>query len=130
MRRREFISLLGGATAWPLAARAQQPGGMRRIGVLVGAADNPDIQANVGAFLQVLAQLGWTDGRNLRIDYRTGGGDADTIRKHATELVALVPGGILTAGSLALGALVQGTRVVPIVFSIVPHPGGSACVIS
>jgi putative ABC transport system substrate-binding protein len=129
MRRREFLGVLGSAAAsWPLAARAQQPEGMRRIGVLIGAADNPDIQANVGAFLQVLAQLGWTDGRNLRIDYRTGGGDADTIRKHATELVALVPDVILTAGSSTMGPLLQATSIVPIVFTIVPDPVGSGFV--
>jgi putative ABC transport system substrate-binding protein len=129
MRRREFITLLGGVAAvWPLAARAQQPERVRRIGVLIGAADSPDIQANVGAFLQVLAQLGWTDGRNLRIDYRTGGGNADTIRKHATELVALVPDVILTAGSSTMGPLLQATSTVPIVFTIVPDPVGSGFV--
>jgi putative ABC transport system substrate-binding protein len=101
---------------------------VRRIGVLIGAADSPDTQALVGAFLQVLAQLGWTDGRNLRIDYRTGGGNADTIRKHATELVALVPDVILTVGSSTMGPLLQATSTVPIVFTIVPDPVGSGFV--
>jgi putative tryptophan/tyrosine transport system substrate-binding protein len=128
MKRRDFIALGGAALAWPLAARAQQPERVRHIGVLIGAADIPDIQANVGAFLQVLAQLGWTDGRNLRIDYRSGGGNADTIRKHATELVALVPDVILTAGSSTMGPLLQATSIVPIVFTIVPDPVGSGFV--
>ena len=129
MRRRDFIAGLSvAAVAWPLAARAQQPERMRRIGVLIGAADSPDVQASVGAFLQVLAQLGWTDGRNLRIDYRTGAGNADTIRKHATELVALVPDVILTVGSSTMGPLLQATSTVPIVFTIVPDPVGSGFV--
>jgi ABC-type uncharacterized transport system substrate-binding protein len=128
MRRRDFITLLGGAAAaWPLAVRAQQPERMRRIGVLIGAADSPDNQAFVGVFLQVLAQLGWTDGRNLRIDYRTAGGNADTIRKHATELVALSDV-ILTVGSSTMGPLLQATSTVPIVFTIVPDPVGSGFV--
>jgi putative ABC transport system substrate-binding protein len=128
MRRREFLGALGGAAAsWPLGALAQQPERVRRIGVLIGAADSPDIQAFVGAFLQVLAQLGWTDGRNLRIDYRTGGGNADTIRKHATELVALSDV-ILTVGSSTMGPLLQATSTVPIVFTIVPDPVGSGFV--
>ena len=129
MRRREFMTILGGAVAvWPLAARGQQPERMRRIGVLIGAADSPDIQVLVEAFLQVLAQLGWTDGRNLRIDYRSGAGDSDAIRKHATELVALVPDVIFTVGSSTMGPLLQATSTVPIVFAIVPDPVGSGFV--
>jgi ABC transporter substrate binding protein len=108
MRRREFIKLLGGAAAaWPLAARAQQPENVRRIGVLSGAArDNPDLQARLAAFQQVLQQLDWTDGRNVRIDYRWGAGSADNMRKYAAELVALAParssnvGLIMTASPL------------------------------
>jgi hypothetical protein len=92
MKRREFISLLGGAAAaWPLAARAQQPDRMRRVGVLMTtAADDPEGQARIAAFLQGLQQWGWTVGGNVRIDYRWGGGDADRIRRYAAELVAIV----------------------------------------
>ena len=89
IRRREFVSLIGGAAAvWPLAARSQQPDSMRRIGVLTGGPrrDDPDAQANIVAFLQVLQQLGWTDGRNVRIEYRWGMGDTANIRKNAEEL--------------------------------------------
>jgi putative ABC transport system substrate-binding protein len=91
MRRRKFCELLASAAVfWPLAAQAQQPDGMRRIGVLhVGAADEPNIRARIAAFLQVLQQLGWTDGRNVRIDYRWGAGDADRLRRSAAELVGL-----------------------------------------
>ncbi len=94
MKRREFITLLGGAAAaWPLAARAQQGERMRRIGVLMSvAADDPEGQARLAAFLQGLQQLGWTDGRNVRIDTRWGAGDAERIRRYAAELVALAPG--------------------------------------
>jgi putative tryptophan/tyrosine transport system substrate-binding protein len=92
MKRREFISLLGGAAAaWPLAARAQQPDRMRRVGVLMTtAADDPEGQARIAAFLQGLQQWGWTVGGNVRIHYRWGGGDADRIRRYAAELVAIV----------------------------------------
>ena len=93
MKRREFITLLGSAAvAWPLAAHAQQPERMRRIGVLIPyAADDPEGQARIAAFLQVLQQLGWTEGRNVRIDYRRSAGDADRARRYAAELVALAP---------------------------------------
>ena len=99
--RREFITLLGGAAAWPLAAHAQQDGRMRRIGVLVGfAADDPAAQRRVLAFAQALAQLGWTDGRNVRIDIRwSASGDPERIRKYAAELVALAPDLILAVSS-------------------------------
>jgi putative ABC transport system substrate-binding protein len=120
MRRREFITLLGGAAvAWPLAARAQQPDRMRRIGVLTGlAADDPDAQARYAAFVKGLQQLGWTDGRNVRIDARWGAGDADDIRKYAAELAALAPDVILTTGAVAAASMLQATRTVPIVFAI------------
>ena len=110
MKRREFITLLGGAAAaWPLAARAQQGERMRRIGVLMPlAADDPEGQARIAAFLQGLQQLGWTDGRNVRIDIRWGAGDADRIRKYAAELVALAPDVILATGSLDRGAVAAG----------------------
>jgi putative ABC transport system substrate-binding protein len=129
MQRREFITLLSGAAAWPLAARAQQPERMRLIGVLTGlAADDPDAQARYAAFVKGLQQLGWTDGRNVRIDTRWGGGDADNIRKHAAELAALLPDVILGSGSASVGSLLQATRTVPIVFAIVPDPVGSGFV--
>ena len=124
MRRREFITLLGGtAVAWPFAARAQQPGRMRHIGVLVGPAENDlATRAQIAAFLQELQQLGWTDGSNVRIDYRWAAGSADNARKYAAELAALAPDVILTSGSATLGALQQATRTVPIVFSLIPDP--------
>src|SRR5262245_46925778 len=110
IRRRDFIALLGGATvAWPLAARAQQAERMRRIGVLQGGSDRDDqrSQPSMAAFLQGLQQSGWTDGRNVRIDYRWPAGDADKARKYAAELVALAPDVILTASSISLAALLQ-----------------------
>jgi putative ABC transport system substrate-binding protein len=130
MRRREFITLLGGAAAWPLAARAQQSERMRRIGVLTAAtpADDPDGQARLAAFLQVLQQLGWTDGRNLRIDYRWGLGDANNIRRYAAELAALAPDVILSVGTASMGPLLQATRTVPIVFVSVADPVGAGFV--
>jgi putative ABC transport system substrate-binding protein len=118
MKRREFITLLGGAAAaWPLAARTQQPGGMRRIGVLVGSlpAGDPEWQARGNAFVQGLQERGWSDGRNLRIEYRWGLGNSDRLRKYATELVALAPDVILAAGPPAVAALQQSSRSVPIV---------------
>jgi putative ABC transport system substrate-binding protein len=131
MRRRKFITLLGGAVvAWPLAARAQQGERMRRIGVLIGgvAPDDPDAQANMAAFLQVLQQLAWTEGRNVRIDYRWGLGNADNIRKYAAELAALAPDAIFASGNAAMPALLQATRTVPIVFVNVADPVGSGFV--
>jgi putative tryptophan/tyrosine transport system substrate-binding protein len=130
MRRREFITLLGGAAAaWPLAGRAQQSDRMRRIGVLNGqAANDPDAQANIAAFLQGLQQLGWTDGRNVRIDHRWAAGNPADIRKYAAELVALAPDVILATGASPLGPLLQATRTVPIVFAIVPDPVGAGFV--
>jgi putative ABC transport system substrate-binding protein len=126
LHRREFITLLGGAavTASPLAARAQQPESMRRIGMISGGAapDDPDTQANVAAFLQVLQQLGWTDGRNVRIEYRWGLGDAANTRKYAAELAALAPDVILAHGAPTLGPLLQVTRTVPIVFPVASDP--------
>ncbi len=130
MQRREFITLIGGvAVAWPFAVRAQQADRMRRIGVIesVGA-DNPDALARHAAFLQGLQQLGWTDGRNVRIDTRWAEGNAADIRKYAAELVALAPDVIMSAGSAAMAPLLQATRTVPIVFAIVPDPVGSGFV--
>jgi putative ABC transport system substrate-binding protein len=124
MRRREFIALLGsGIAAWPLAARAQQPERMRRIGVLSSlAADDPETQARHAAFLQGLQEWGWTTGRNVQIDYRWGAGDADRFRKYAAELVALAPDVILATGTPVTAALLQATRSVPIVFAQVVDP--------
>ena len=119
--RREFITLLGGAAAaWPLAARAQQPERMRRIGVLMAsAADDPESQARIAAFLQGLQQLGWTDGRNVRIDTRWATSNADDIRRHAAELAALAPDVIVAAtGTATVAPLLQATRTVPIVFAM------------
>jgi len=117
IRRRDFITLLGGAAAWPLAARAQQSERMRRIGVLMNfAADDPAGQARVLAFAQALAQLGWIDGRNARIDIRWGASDPEHIRRYAAELIALAPDVILTVASAITGPVLQATRDVPIVF--------------
>jgi putative tryptophan/tyrosine transport system substrate-binding protein len=130
MKRRAFIMLLGGAAAArPLAARAQQGDRVRRIGVLnAQAADDPDAQTNMAAFLQGMQQLGWTDGRNVRIEYRWGGGNAANIRKYATELVGLASDVILAAGATPLAPLLQATSTVPIVFVIVPDPVGAGFV--
>jgi ABC-type uncharacterized transport system substrate-binding protein len=129
MRRRDFIALLSSASLWPRAARAQQSDRMRHIGVLAGvAADDPEGQTRVAAFLQGLQQLGRTGGRNLQIDYRWAAGSADDLRRYAAELVALGPEVIFAAGGTSLGALLQVTRTVPIVFAIVPDPVGSGFV--
>jgi ABC-type uncharacterized transport system substrate-binding protein len=131
MRRREFITLLGGAAAaaWPLASRAQQTDRVRRIGILLpAAADDSRLQAWVGAFLQGLALSGWTIGRNVRIDTRWTGADAAEIRRHAAELVALAPDVILAQGASAVGPLLQVTRTVPIVFPVVVDPVGAGFV--
>jgi putative ABC transport system substrate-binding protein len=127
VRRREFVTLLGGAAAasvaWPLVARAQQPERMRRIGVLLNlAADDPEIRARLDAFLQGLQELRWSEGRNLQIDYRWGVGDTDRHRINAAELVALAPDVILAHGSTIMGPLQRATRTVPIVFVSVSDP--------
>src|SRR5262249_47039060 len=118
VKRREFIMLLGGAaTAWPLAARAQQGERVRRIGALMYlAADDAESPARVAAFARGLQELGWIEGRNIRIDYRWGGGDLDRVRRYAAELVALAPDVILVSSGSALAALQNATRTVPIVF--------------
>jgi putative tryptophan/tyrosine transport system substrate-binding protein len=133
MRRREFIGLLGGAAgAWPLAARAQQPGGVRRIGVLMASsADDPESQARIAAFVQGLQQLGWTDGRNVRIDTRWATTNIDDIRRHAAELAALAPDVILSGtGTATVAPLLQATRTVPIVFVLVIDPVGAGFIAS
>ena len=123
IRRREFIAGLAGAAAWPVMARAQQQSQMRRIGVLVILTpDDPDTRAQIEAFLQGLAQLGWTDGRNVRIDYRWGFGNADNIRKSAVELATLAPDVILAHGASTVGPLLQATHTVPVVFTYASDP--------
>jgi putative ABC transport system substrate-binding protein len=124
VKRREFITLLGGAAAaWPLAASAQQGERMRRIGVLMHLPENdPETQGRMRAFLQGLQQLGWTEGRNLRIDYRFGAADVDRARRYAAELIALEPEVIQASGTGPMAAVQQATRTVPIVFAQVPDP--------
>jgi len=129
MRRREFITLLGGAAAWPLAVRAQQGERVRHIGVLMpSAADDPVGQIRLGAFLQGLQPLGWAVGSNVRIDIRWTAGDASLSRKYAAELVALAPHVILAAGGSTVEPLLQVSRTVPIVFAIAPDPVGAGYV--
>ncbi|TMJ79987.1 MAG: ABC transporter substrate-binding protein, partial [Alphaproteobacteria bacterium] len=127
MQRREFLTLLGGAAVGcPFAARAEQSGRMRRIGVLLPAVpDDPVWQARLGAFLQGLAVLGWAIGRNVHIDIRWGTPSADEIRKQAEQLVALAPDVILAGGASSVGPLLQATRTVPIVFAIAADPVGA-----
>jgi putative tryptophan/tyrosine transport system substrate-binding protein len=127
--RRQFITLLGGAAACPLAARAQQGERFRRIGVLTNlAADNPEGQVRNTAFAQALAQLGWTVGHNLRIEQRWAAGDAERIRRYAAELVALAPDVVLATGAAGVGPVLHATRTVPVVFVLVPDPVGAGFV--
>ena len=130
--RREFIALISGvAAAWPLAAQAQQPARMRRIGVLMSvAADDPRSPVGIAAFLQGMAELGWTDRRNMVIDYRWAAGEAERYRKFASELVELSPDVIVAAGVVAAAALQQMTRSIPIVFVSAGDPVGSGLVAS
>jgi putative tryptophan/tyrosine transport system substrate-binding protein len=122
VRRREFIAGLGGAAAWPLVARAQSER-VRRIGVLMGV-DDTDMRANYAAFVEALQQLGWTAGRNVQIETRWAGGSAPDIRRHATDLAALAPEVIVTAGAPTLAPMLQATHTVPIVFATVADPVG------
>ena len=130
MRRRDFITLLGGAAvAWPLAARAQQDQRVRRLGVLSALAeDDPESVARRPAFEQALKALNWTDGSNLQIDYRWAAGDAERIRKLVAEIIALAPDVILTSGSSLVAPMMQATRTIPIVFVQVIDPVGSGFV--
>src|SRR3974390_2502167 len=130
MRRREFISLIGGVAAtWPLAARAQQHERMRQVGMLLSStADDAVFQTWVGAFLQGLAQSGWIIGRNMRIETRWAGSKADDIRRHAQELAALAPDVILAHGGSTVRPLLQATRSIPIVFAVVTDPVGNGYV--
>ena len=130
MQRREFITLLGGTLAvWPTAGRSQQGERMRRIGVILpAAADDAEFQVWFGAFLQALAQLGWTIGHNVRVDIRWATANAAEIRRHATELVALAPDVILASGTSTVGPVLQATRKVPVVFPTAIDPVGSGLV--
>ena len=129
MRRREFITVIGAAAAWPLAGHAQQSERVRRIGVLMSQSpDDPNALASISAFAQGLQERGWTIGGNVRIEYRWGAGDLDRFRKYAAELVALSPDVIVaTAGSI-VGALQQVSRTVPIVFVTTVDPVGGGWV--
>src|SRR5262245_15911147 len=130
IERREFLTLLGGAAvAWPLAARAQQDERPRRIGVLMPfVAGDPEAQVRSTVFAQTLQRLGWTVGRNLQIDYRFAGGEADRIRQHAAELAALAPDVIMTGGSITVAPMQQATRTIPIVFTNLADPVGAGIV--
>jgi len=131
VKRREFIALLGGATAWALAARAQQGDRVRRIGVLMNyTADDPESMARITVFVQSLHGLGWTVGHNLQIDYRFGAGDVERYRRFASELVSLAPDVLVTSGAVAVEALQRTTRAVPIVFVTVTDPVGGGLVAS
>src|SRR5215510_988654 len=127
--RREFITLLGGAAAWPLAARAQQPERMRRIGVLMSlAANDREGQAWLAAFREEIGKLGWAEGRNVRIEYRWATPDVELMRRYAKELVTLQPDLILTQGTSATTSMLQQSRTIPIIFATVTDPVGSGFV--
>ena len=129
MRRRQFLGVLGAAATWPVAALAQQRERMRRIGVLMSlAADDPEAPARVGAFSQGLAELGWSIGRNVRIEYRWYAGNPDAARKYAAELSALTPDVVLASGTIGVTAVKRVGGSVPIVFNIVVDPIGSGLV--
>src|SRR5689334_5826023 len=129
MRRREFITFVGGAAAWPLAAGAQQSENMRRIGVIISlAATDPEAQQRKAAFDQGLQELGWTEGHNVRIEYRWGAGNASDVRKYAAELIALAPDIIVISGGSVVGPVLQLTHTVPVVFTLTPDPVGAGFV--
>ena len=123
MRRRQFITLIGGAAAWPLAASAQQRERMRRIGVLMNlTADDQEGQARLAAFLQGLQEAGWAVGRNVRVDIRWGGSDMDLMRRQAADLVALAPDVLFASANLAMMSLHRANRTIPIVFAALTDP--------
>jgi ABC-type uncharacterized transport system substrate-binding protein len=131
VKRREFITVLGGAAVWPLTSHAQQSERVRRIGVLIPlAADDPQSQRRLTAFVQGLQELGWTDGRNIRIETRWTAGDTDRMRRHAAELVSLAPDVILASGGTVVGALLEASRTTPIVFTLTVDPVGAGHVAS
>ena len=127
LRRREFIGLIGGAAAWPLAGRAELPEGMRRVAVLMPFPENdPVTRASVKAFADELARLGWVEGKNIRIDYRFASGNPTLFKADAAEMVSLSPAAILASSSAAVAAVRQQTRTIPIVFVLVVDPVGLA----
>jgi len=126
LKRREFIALVGGATAWPFAARAQER--VRRIGMISGISDEVAMRERLAVFLPTLQRLGWIEGRNVQIEYRWGKGNAETLRRDALELAALAPDVIVATGGATMTYMLQATRTVPIVFVIVPDPVGSGFV--
>ena len=129
MRRREFLGILGGVAALPVASKAQQAEGVRRVGILnILGSDDPEGQARRAVFEQTLQQLGWTVGRDLKIETRQVGDDLDSLRRYAAELVALAPDVILSIGSITVASLQQATRTIPIVFMNVPDPVGAGFV--
>jgi putative ABC transport system substrate-binding protein len=129
MRRRKFLAILGSTAAWPLTLKAQQAGRTRRVGVLLPASTgDSEYPTLVNAFVRELGRLGWTDGQNVRIDTRWAGGSAGTNRKYAEELVGLAPDVIVAAGNSSAGPLLQTTRAIPVVFTIVPDPVGAGLV--
>src|SRR5262244_2269994 len=129
MRRRAFVALIGGAAVGPLAARAQQPERMRRVGVLIAFPEHhPMAQAYVRAFVQALVRFGWVEGKNIRIDYHFAAGDPTLFKTYATELVSLAPDAILASTAPALVALRGQTRTIPVVFVVVPDPVGQGFV--
>jgi putative ABC transport system substrate-binding protein len=132
MKRRDFITLLGGAAAWPFAARAQQGERTRRVGVITGVAEtDPDARARYAVLRQALQQLGWTEGHNIQFDQRFGSaGDSDLLRRHAQELIALAPDLVVAAGSQTVAALQHVSRTVPIVFAGIVDPVGAGFVAS
>ena len=128
MRRREFITFIGTAVTWPLAARAQQRQSLRRVAILDPTAkDSPGAQERYRAFLEAFEQLGWTDGRDVQIVIRWGGGNEPETRKYAEEIVALAPDVILATG-VGAELMLKATRTIPIVFAVVPDPMGSGFV--
>ena len=129
MRRREFLGIVGGAVAWPVASKAQRAERGRLVGMISAlGSDDPESQTRRAVFEQTLQQLGWTVGRDLKIETRLAGGDLDSIRRHAAELVALAPEVIFSIGSLTVASLQQATRTIPIVFTNVPDPVGAGAV--
>ena len=122
MKRREFITLLGGAAAWPIAARAQQPERVRLVGILMGTTDNAEARSRITAFLQALQELGWIEGRTVQIDLRWGGRSSESIAAQARELTQLKPDVIFAGPTNALIPLQKETRTIPIVFATVSDP--------